>query len=47
MLNHKHVVAAALGGLVIGGLGPAAFGSPPSGFTPTIWSERTATRRSS
>ncbi len=34
-LNHKHVVAAALGGLVIGGLGPAAFGSPPSGFTPT------------
>jgi hypothetical protein len=34
-LTRKHLIAAAVGGLVIGVLGPAALGSPPSGFTPT------------
>lgn len=34
-LNHKHVLAATVGGLVVGMLAPAALGSPPSGFTPT------------
>lgn len=34
-LNRKHVFAATVGGVVIAMLGPAALGSPPSGFTPT------------
>jgi hypothetical protein len=34
-LNHKHVLAATVGGLVVGILAPAALGSPPSGFTAT------------
>ena len=34
-LNRKHILAATAGGVVIGMLGPAALGSPPSGFTPT------------
>jgi len=34
-LNRKHVLTAAVGGVVIAMLGPAALGSPPSGFTPT------------
>lgn len=33
--TRKYVVAAAVGGVMIGLLGPAALGSPPSGFTPT------------
>jgi quercetin dioxygenase-like cupin family protein len=33
--NRKHVIAATVGGVAIGMLGPAALGSPPSGFTPT------------
>ena len=34
-LNRKHVLAATVGGVAIGMFAPAAFGSPPSGFTPT------------
>jgi hypothetical protein len=34
-LNRKHVVAATVGVVAIGMLGPAALGSPPSGFTAT------------
>jgi hypothetical protein len=34
-LDHKHIVAATVAGLVITMLGSAALGSPPSGFTPT------------
>lgn len=34
-LNRKHVLAATVGGVVIGMFGSAAMGSPPSGFTPT------------
>ena len=33
-LNRKHVFAATIGGVLVGVLGPAALGSPPSGFTP-------------
>ncbi|HLM22979.1 MAG TPA: hypothetical protein VK390_15845 [Propionibacteriaceae bacterium] len=34
-LNRKHVIAATVGGVAIGLLGPAALASPSSGFTPT------------
>jgi quercetin dioxygenase-like cupin family protein len=34
-LNRKHVIAATVGVVAIGSLGPAALGSPPSGFTTT------------
>ena len=34
-LNRKHVLAATVGAVAIGSLGPAAIASPPSGFTPT------------
>jgi quercetin dioxygenase-like cupin family protein len=34
-LNRKHVLAATVAGVAIGLLGPAALGSPPSGFTAT------------
>lgn len=33
--NRQHVIAATVGGVAIGMLGPAALGSPPSGFTGT------------
>ena len=33
--NRTYVFAATVGGVAIGVLGPAALGSPPSGFTPT------------
>jgi quercetin dioxygenase-like cupin family protein len=34
-LNRKHVIAATVGVVAIGSLGPAALGSPSSGFTTT------------
>jgi len=34
-LNGKHLLAATVGVVAIAMLGPAAFGSPPIGFTPT------------
>jgi quercetin dioxygenase-like cupin family protein len=34
-VNRKHAIAAAVGVVAIGSLGPAALGSPPSGFTTT------------
>ena len=34
-LNRKHVLAATVAGVAIGLLGPAALGSPPSGFVAT------------